>query len=158
MIVGCLTRSCAKRTTMRAVRSGREPGVVGSASRGDASGTGPGIAAPPAGPSLDRVDGGRYVGRYQHPGRDRESSLLLVALVNDGESEPHWALTIVEGQGQVQKLIVVARDTFAFQLAPKQRVIFRRMGDSITAVSVRRGRDTTWAARLTLAHQPPDWR
>ena len=53
----------------------------------------------------------------------------------------------MDGEGPVQKLVPIAGDTFALQLAPRQRVVFRRLGDSISAVSVRRGRDTTWAER-----------
>jgi hypothetical protein len=78
-----------------------------------------------------------------------------VELVNDGDAEPHWALTVSEGQGPVQKLTSIARDTFAFQLAPRQRVLFLRLGDSITAISVRRGRDTMWAGRIAPEPQPP---
>ena len=132
-------------------RSQPKPGIVGSADRGTGGGVSAAIAAPPAGPSLDRTDGARYVGRYKHPDGKRGSSVLHVDLINDGEGEPHWALTIVEGPGPVHKLTFVARDTFAFQLAPKRRVIFRRIDDSITAVSVRRGRDTTLAARVAVA-------
>lgn len=77
--------------------------------------------------------------------------MLQVDIVNDGESEPHWALTLFDGNGPVHKLTLVARDTFAFQLAPKQLVVFRRLNDSITAISIRRGRDTTWAERVASA-------
>lgn len=131
--------------------SGRAPGIVGSAAQGSAGGAAASIAAPHAGPSLDRTDGARYVGRYERANGERGSSVFQVELVNDGESEPHWALTLVDGQGPVQKLILVARDTFAFQLSPRQQVIFRRADDSVTAASVRRGRDTTWASRVAFS-------
>jgi hypothetical protein len=70
-----------------------------------------------------------------------------VGLINDGEVEPHWTLIVLEGEGPVQKLVWITGDTFGLQLAPRQRVVFRRVGDSVSAVSVRRGRDTTWAQR-----------
>jgi hypothetical protein len=132
-----------------------EPGIVGSADHGRASGVAAAIAPPRAGPSLSAADGARYVGRYRRPTPSQGSSWLQVDLVNDGDSEPHWALTVVDSQGPVQKLTLVARDTFAFQLAPRQRVVFRRLSDSITAISVRRGRDTTWAERVASDPQPP---
>jgi hypothetical protein len=128
-----------------------EPGIVGSADHGTAGGVATAIAAPPTGPSLNPADGARYVGHYSRSNATRASSVLQVDLVNDGESEPHWALTLFEGQGPVHKLTVVARDTFAFQLAPKQFVVFRRVNDSITAISIRRRRDTSWAERVASA-------
>jgi hypothetical protein len=79
--------------------------------------------------------------------------MIQVGLINDGEVEPHWTLILIDGDGPVQKLIPLARDTFSLQLAPRQRVVFRRLGDSVSAVSVRPDRDTTWAERAP-AHWP----
>lgn len=135
--------------------SGPEPGLIGSADRGRAGGVAVTIAAPPAGPSLDPAEGARYAGRYRRPTPIQGSAVLQLELVNDGHTEPHWALTLFGGQGPVEKLTWVARDTFAFQLAPRQRVVFRRLGDSVTAISVRRGRDTTWAERIAAEPPPP---
>ena len=73
--------------------------------------------------------------------------MIQVGLVNDGDVEPHWTLIVLNGDGSVEKLVLVARDTFALQLAPKQRVVFRRLGDSVDAISIRHVRDTTWAER-----------
>jgi len=136
--------------------SRREPGIIGSADHGRASGVAVAIAPPPAGPSLNAADGARYVGRYRRPTPTQGTSVLQVNLINDGDTEPHWALTVFDGQGPVQTLTLVARDTFAFQLAPKQRVVFRRLSDSITAIPVRRGRDTTWVERVASDPPPPN--
>jgi len=129
-------------------------GIVGSADHGNTGGIGGAIAAPPSGPSLSVTDGAQYVGQYLRQTQSEGSSLIRVDLINDGEAEPHWALIVTDGDRPVQKLVLIARDTFALQLAPKQRVVFRRLGDSITAMSVRRGRDTTWAERAPLEWRP----
>jgi hypothetical protein len=133
-----------------------KPGIIGSADYASGSGVGGAITPPPSGPSLNVIDGARYVGHYLRLSEGRGASLVQVTLVNDGDAEPHWALVVMDGTGPVQKLVVLARDTFALQLAPKQRVVFRRLGDSISAVSVHRGRDTTWAERTASDRQPPD--
>ena len=81
--------------------------------------------------------------------------MMQVGLINDGDVEPHWTLIVMDGDGPVQKLVWMAGDTFALQLAPQQRVVFRRLGDSVSAISLRRGRDTTWAERVPSDRQPP---
>lgn len=131
-----------------------QAGVIGSADRGSGSGAGGAISPPPAGPSLSEIEGARYVGRYLRAATTPANAEIEVGLINDGEVEPHWTLMLREGYLPVQKLVPVTRDTFAFQLAPRQRVVFRRVGDSVTAISVRRGRDTTWAERAVPEHRP----
>jgi hypothetical protein len=126
-----------------------KPGIIGSGDYARGSGVAGAITPPPSGPSLSAIDGARYVGRYLRPTPSQGLSTIQVGLINDGDVEPHWTLIVTDGRGPVQKLRLVARDTFALQLAPKQRVVFRRRGDSITAMSLRRGRDTTWALRYT---------
>lgn len=132
-----------------------KPGIIGSADDARGSGVAGALTPPPTGPSLSPIDGARYVGRYLRPTPSQGISMIQVGLVNDGEAEPHWALIVMDGDGPVQKLVLIASDTFALQLAPRQRVVFRRLGDSISAISVRRGRDTTWAERAPSDRQPP---
>lgn len=105
------------------------------------------VAAPPVGPSLRPDEAAGYVGRYVWRSSSLGTRILDVHLINDGETE-HWSLAVVENQGPLRTLIPVAPDSFAFQLAPEQKVLFRRVGDSVTSVSIRRGRDTTWADRV----------
>ena len=124
-----------------------KPGIIGSADSATGGGVAGAITPPHSGPSLSPIDGARYVGRYLRPTPSQGRSMIQVGLINDGEVEPHWTLIVMDGEGPVQKLVPIAGDTFALQLAPRQRVVFRRLGDSISAVSVRRGRDTTWAER-----------
>jgi hypothetical protein len=124
------------------------PGIIGNEDYASGRGAGGAITPPASGPSLDPVEGARYVGHYLRPTPGQASAMLKVGLINDGEAEPHWTLTVVDGGGPMQKLVPITRDTFALQLAPRQRVVFRRLGDSVTAMSVRRGGDTTWAARV----------
>jgi hypothetical protein len=121
-----------------------QPGIVGSEPRNGTGGV-MSVAAPPVGPSLNPELGRQYIGRYlwRSP---RGVRVLDVGLINDGETE-HWSLAVVENQGPVRTLVIVAQDSFAFQLAPEQRVLFRRVGDSVTSISIRRGRDTSWAER-----------
>lgn len=133
-----------------------KPGIIGSADDASGSGLAGAIRPPPSGPSLSAIDGARYVGRYLRPTPRQGISMIQVGLINDGEGEPHWTLIVMDGDGPVQKLVLIAGDTFALQLAPRQRVVFRRLGDSISAMSVRRGRDTTWAERAPSDWQPPD--
>ena len=106
------------------------------------------IAAPRVGPSLDPELGAQYVGRYLWRSPTQGDRLILVQLINDGETV-HWSLAVVENQGPLRTLVPVTRDTFVFQLAPEQEVLFRRIGDSVTSMSIRRGRDTSWAQRTT---------
>jgi len=122
-----------------------KPGIIGSADYG--SGAAGAITPPPSGPSLSPIDGARYVGRYLRPTPGQGLSMIQVGLINDGDVEPHWTLIVMDGAGPVQKLVWIAGDTFVLQLAPRQRVVFRRLGDSISAISLRRGRDTAWAER-----------
>lgn len=121
-------------------------GVIGSTDYDRGSGVAGALTPPLPGPSLDPVDAGRYVGRYRRT-TSEGTHTIEVGLINDGDVEPHWTLIVLDGAGPVQKLVPVAGDTFALQLAPRQRVLFRRLGDSVSAVSVRRGRDTTWVER-----------
>ncbi len=132
-----------------------KPGIIGSTDDARGSGVAGAITPPPSGPSLSPIDGARYVGRYLRPTPSQGISMIQVGLVNDGEAEPHWALIVMDGDGPVQKLVFIAGDTFALQLAPRQRVVFRRLGGSISAISVRRGGDTTWAERAPSDRQPP---
>lgn len=141
-IVGVAGHSLAK---SRASRS--EVGIIGSETRVGTGGL-RSVAAPPAGPSLSPELGAKYVGRYEWRSSDQGTRNLEVHLINDGETE-HWSLAVVENQGSLRTLNAVARDSFVFQLAPEQRVLFRRVGDSVTSISIRRGRDTSWAERVT---------
>ena len=122
-----------------------QTGIVGGEQRDGTSGIGS-VAAPPVGPSLSPELGARYVGRYEWRPSNQGNRIIEVRLINDGETE-HWSLAVVEHQGPLRTLNAVARDSFVFRLAPEQRVLFRRVGDSVTSISIRRGRDTSWAER-----------
>lgn len=135
----------AGRSVMQSRATRSHAGIVGDEARTGTGGVLP-VAAPAAGPSLHPELGARYVGRYVWKSPTRAMRVLDVRLINDGETE-HWSLAVVEDQGPLRTLVVVARDTFEFQLAPAQKVLFRRVGDSVTAVSIRRGRDTSWGER-----------
>ena len=141
-IVGVAGHSLARSRASRP-----QSGIVGSEPREGTSGL-RSVAAPPVGPSLSPELGAKYVGRYEWRSSNQGTRILEVHLINDGETE-HWSLAVVENQGPLRTLNAVARDSFVFQLAREQRVLFRRVGDSVTAISIRRGRDTSWAERVT---------
>jgi hypothetical protein len=142
LVIGVAGHSLAKSRASRP-----QPGIVGNESQEATSGVGS-VAAPAVGPSLSPELGAQFVGRYQWPSSAQEARFAEVRLINDGETV-HWSLAVIEGQGPLRTLNAIAQDTFAFQLAPAQRVVFRRVGDSVTSISIRRGRDTSWAARVT---------
>lgn len=142
VIVGVAGHSLAKSRASRP-----QSGIVGSEPREGTSGL-RSVAAPPVGPSLSPELGAKYVGRYEWGSANQGTRILEVHLINDGETE-HWSLAVVENQGPLRTLNAVARDSFVFQLAREQKVLFRRVGDSVTSISIRRGRDTSWAERVT---------
>lgn len=144
-LVAIVIVGVAGHSLMQSRTSQPQAGIIGSESRNGTGGL-MSVAAPPVGPSLDPELGAQYVGRYLWSSPTQGVRLLQVQLINDGETV-HWSLAVVENQGPLRTLVAVAQDTFVFQLAPKQRVLFRRIGDSVTSMSIRRGRDTSWAER-----------
>jgi hypothetical protein len=136
----------AGRSLMQSRTSQPQAGIIGSESRNGTGGL-MSVAAPPVGPSLDPQLGAQYVGRYLWSSPTQGVSPLQVQLINDGETV-HWSLAVVENERILRTLVAVAKDTFVFQLAPEQKVVFRRIGDSVTSMSIRRGRDTSWAERV----------
>ena len=145
-LVAIAVGGVAGHSLMKSRASQPQPGIVGSEQRNGTIGLGS-VAAPPVGPSLSPELGARYVGRYLWRSSAQGIRVLEVHLINDGEPE-HWSLAVVENQGPLRTLNAVAPDSFAFQLAPEQKVFFRRVDDSVTSVSIRRGRDTSWAERV----------
>jgi hypothetical protein len=131
-----------------------QAGTIGNAPRNGTGGL-VSVAAPPAGPSLNPDSAAGYVGRYSWNSPGQAMRVFDVQLINDGETV-HWSLAIVENQGTLRTLVPVARDTFAFQLAPEHKVLFRRVGGSVTSLTIRRGRDTTWAERAAEVRLPPN--
>ena len=122
-------------------------GVIGNQNQQATGGGATAIAPPLSGPSLDPAAAAEFLGRYRYQAPGPIEPSFDIRLINDGEME-HWSLAIVEDRAQLSVLVPVAPDTFVFQLAPKQRVVFRRSGDSVTAVSLRRTRDTSWAVKI----------
>jgi hypothetical protein len=125
------------------------PSMYGSSPEGGTQGAGVTTVAPTVGRSLQRSEGEEYVGRYHLEPRRGQAFELRIRLINDAAGlRDHWSLLSDDSRGgEAQKLIVVSRDTFAYQFGSTRRVIFLRVGGSVVGVELRSLGQTTVGAR-----------
>jgi hypothetical protein len=120
-----------------------DPSFYGNANPESTSGLATRRTAPRRGPSIPPDRAAEYLGRYRIVVPTEPDTDVLVTVVNDGgPGEDHWSLMAQVGDYALYKLVLVAPDSFVYQLDPNRHVVFVRRDGTVRALEL------SWRGRV----------